>query len=84
MASRTNVGTVLNESDGTASIDTGNAEAIGNDSETSISQVMNLGPYKAGFTLADQIAEIENEGNARCQHRAERRSRKPLGKRSQP
>ena len=59
-----NIGTSRNTSDGTASIETGNATAIGNQSRTTINQSMNLSIVGNGFYLADQTADVDNEGDA--------------------
>jgi hypothetical protein len=60
----TNIGTTRNESDGSAEIVTGNADAVGNDSVTTIGQQLNLAPYELGFTLVDGRATVANSGDA--------------------
>jgi len=56
-----NFGDASNESDGDASITTGNASAVGSQSHTNIAQTVNADGAN-GFVLSDQTAETENVG----------------------
>jgi len=61
-----NFGSASNNSDGTAKITTGDAEANGNISDTTISQTSNFDPGKGNgsFSLVDQRAPVTNRGTA--------------------
>jgi hypothetical protein len=61
----TNNGTVSNHSDGTATIDTGNATATGTRAATTTTQTLDLsGGSNSSFALADQNAPTNNVGRA--------------------
>jgi len=61
----TNTGTVSNHSDGTSSINTGNATATGTKSTTTTTQSLDLsGSASNSFALADQNAPTSNIGRA--------------------
>ncbi|MDP9019956.1 MAG: hypothetical protein M3N25_03995, partial [Actinomycetota bacterium] len=61
-----NDGQVINTSDGTAGIATGDATAIGNHSTTNVAQVADADIDGAGFVLVDQEADVVNRGTARA------------------
>ncbi len=55
---------VTNQSDGAASVITGNSTATGNSSSTNITQSVNVTMAGGGFVLSDQRAKITNRGTA--------------------
>jgi hypothetical protein len=57
-----NVATKSNNSDGSASIKTGDAEGIGNKSTTKVTQVTDADIADSGFMLSDQSADVINAG----------------------
>ena len=59
-----NFGSASNNSDGTARITTGDAEANGSISDTTISQTASFDPPNGSFALFDQRAPVTNRGNA--------------------
>ncbi len=57
-----NVATKSNNSDGSASIKTGDAEGIGNKSTTKVTQVSDADIADSGFVLSDQVVTVINAG----------------------
>jgi hypothetical protein len=65
LSSAVNTGTVSNHSDGTSTIDTGNASATGTKAATTTTQVLDLsGGSSNSFAIADQNAPTANLGRA--------------------
>jgi len=62
-----NIGSAVNESDGTAEISTGSAEATGNHSTDSITQSANVAIEDDGFAFVDQVADVDNDGDAEAE-----------------
>jgi len=61
---RTNDAPVSNNSDGSASVITGNSTASGNNSSTNITQQVNIAMTGSGFVISNQRATINNVGRA--------------------
>ncbi|MGI9120745.1 MAG: beta strand repeat-containing protein, partial [Acidimicrobiales bacterium] len=59
-----NIGTADNTSDGTATINTGDADAIGNTSITNVGQLADVGIDGSGFVIVDQSTTVDNFGEA--------------------
>ncbi|MBA2609952.1 MAG: S-layer family protein [Actinobacteria bacterium] len=59
-----NDGTATAESNGDASITTGNANAVGNSSTTNLTQVVDVNTPGSGLVLTDQTATVNNTGVA--------------------
>jgi hypothetical protein len=59
-----NDGVASNTATGSARIRTGNATAVGNHSNTHITQSANANLLGAGFIVPIQDAEVDNEGEA--------------------
>jgi hypothetical protein len=65
LSTATNTGTVSNHSDGTSTIDTGNASATGTKAATNTTQALDLsGGSSNSFAIADQNAPTANLGRA--------------------
>jgi LPXTG-motif cell wall-anchored protein len=62
----TNFGEGRNVSNGSASITTGNSDASGSESSTSVAQALSSTSNGFGFVLYDPIAVVRNRGNARA------------------
>lgn len=57
-----NIGSTGNSSDGSASIDTGNAKAVGNHSATTQSQAVDADGGRRSVVIADQDSDVDNSG----------------------
>jgi len=63
---RSNFGQATNNSNGSASIVTGDSEAWGSTSTTSVAQALNTTIAGSGFVIADPVANVSNRGVARA------------------
>ena len=62
----TNIASTSNSSDGTAGVDTGDADATGNSSTTNVTQIANASVTGSlgGLIIIDQSARVVNNGDA--------------------